>query len=145
MRLTYFAEKSLTLEVIYKREDDWQLCFDIPDVKLPPVTYLGLTAETGELSDNFDIIKVETKNLYSTAPNKDAAKESKPKPPKDAKKTGKSKSRSKGGTREQRNFDKPKSKSTWTWFFLKFVLFGLLVTLAYLGFTMYRAQRRDRF
>ncbi len=84
------------------------------------VTYLGFSAETGELSDNHDIIKVETKNLYSPSgaagTPKDYSK-SAYRPNQYAKKEG-------GG---------------WGWFFLKFVIFGLVVTGAYVGFTVFRA------
>lgn len=34
---------------------------------------------------------------------------------------------------------------SWTWFFVKFVLFGLALTGAYVGYTVYRAKQRDRF
>jgi len=113
---------------MYKKEDEWTQCFEVPGVKLPSVTYLGFSAETGELSDNFDIVKVETRNLYSASnmkqqqAQKDYGKKSSP--PK------KSKNPSSGG---------------WGWFFLKFVLFGLVCTGGYVGFTMYRTSRRDRF
>lgn len=33
----------------------------------------------------------------------------------------------------------------WGWFLFKFVLFGLAITGAYVGFTVYRARQRDRF
>ncbi|KAK5147704.1 vesicular integral-membrane protein VIP36 precursor [Cryomyces antarcticus] len=130
-RLTYFQDKNLVLELQYKSEDTWTPCFEIPEIKLPSVAYLGFSAATGELSDNFDIIKVETKNLYSAV----------------------------GGTAGQaarKEFSKSKGKSYdpsklhtgsgWSWFMLKFVFFGLALTGAYVGFTMWRAnRRRDRF
>lgn len=131
-RITYFQEKSLKVELMYKREDEWQDCFEVPGIKLPSVTYLGFSAHTGELSDNHDIIKVDTRNLYN--PN--------------------------GGTQAQRDHSRSKASSRqggrkkaggssgggWGWFFLKFVLFGLALTAAYVGFTVYRSkQRRDRF
>lgn len=127
-RITYIAEKSLLMEVMYKREDEWTMCFEVENVKLPTVTYLGLSAHTGELSDNFDIYRLDTRNLYTTGGNK----------------------QSQGQNQKGKSSSKAKSKShssggTWTWFLLKFVLFGLVVTGAYVGFTVYRAQRRDRF
>ncbi|KAJ9639511.1 hypothetical protein H2199_006546 [Coniosporium tulheliwenetii] len=73
-RLTYFAEKSLSLELQYKSESTWTPCFDIPSVKIPSVAYLGFSAETGELSDNHDIISVQTKNLYSAGGTTDKSK-----------------------------------------------------------------------
>jgi len=63
-KLTYYQDKNLVLQLQYKKEDDWLPCFDIPNVKIPTVAYLGFSAETGELSDNHDIISVQTKNLY---------------------------------------------------------------------------------
>jgi mannose-binding lectin 2 len=65
LRLTYFQEKQLKLELQYKKEDEWQLCFDTDSPpSLPNVAYLGFSAETGELSDNHDIISVNARNLY---------------------------------------------------------------------------------
>jgi mannose-binding lectin 2 len=37
------------------------------------------------------------------------------------------------------------SGGSWTWFLVKFVLFGLALTGAYVGFTVYRTRQRDRF
>lgn len=127
-RVTYFAEKSLKVELQYKKEDEWTPCFDVPNVKLPGVTYLGFSAETGELSDNHDIIKVETKNLYS--PSGAAGT------PKDYSKNA----------YKPNQYKKEGSSGGWGWFFLKFILFGLVVVGGYVGFTVLRAnRRRDRF
>ncbi|SLM39375.1 lectin family integral membrane [Lasallia pustulata] len=65
-RLTYIQDKSLKLELQYRTQDEWTLCFDIEGVKIPTVAYLGFSAETGELSDNHDIISVESRNLYNS-------------------------------------------------------------------------------
>jgi mannose-binding lectin 2 len=114
---------------MYKKEDEWTPCFDVPDIKLPGVTYLGFSAETGELSDNHDIIKVETKNLYSPS---GAA--------------GTPKDYSKNAYKPNQYAKKEGSSGGWGWFLLKFVLFGLVVTGGYVGFTVFRAnRRRDRF
>lgn len=124
-RVTYFQEKSLTVELMFKKEDEWTPCFEVSDIKLPPVTYLGFSAETGELSDNHDIIKVETKNMYSPGGSgpRDYSKSKYNIPAKPQKQGG-----------------------GWGWFLLKFVLFGLGLTGAYVGFTVYRSnRRRDRF
>lgn len=95
--------------------------------KVPPVAYLGFSAETGELSDNHDIVSVKTQNLYMRSGGGSSAGS-----------TGKA-----GSTTYKPQA--PKSSSSWTWFFMKFVLFGLAVTGAYVGFTIYRARQRDRF
>jgi mannose-binding lectin 2 len=126
-KFTYFQDKSLKLELQYKAEDEWTECFDIPDFKVPPVAYLGFSAETGELSDNFDIISVKTQNLYQRDSGSNKA--------------------SAGAGKSSSGYAKPKTSSggSWTWFFIKFILFGLAVTGAYVGFTVYRARQRDRF
>ncbi|KAJ5042626.1 concanavalin A-like lectin/glucanase domain-containing protein [Bipolaris maydis] len=67
-RLTYFQEQFLRLEIQYKAEDEWTMCFEIPNFKVPPVAYLGFSAETGELSDNHDIAWVRSTNLYKKSP-----------------------------------------------------------------------------
>jgi len=131
-RLTYFQDESLRLELSYKAEDEWTECFNIPNVKVPPVAYLGFSAETGELSDNHDILSVQTKNLYvhNSGNNPGTSAPSSP---------------GKGGSRYDK-YAATKKKGSWTWFFLKFVLFGCVVTGGYVGFTAYRArQRSSRF
>lgn len=126
-KITYFQDKSLTVELMYKKVDEWTKCFEVPNVKLPTVTYLGFSAETGELSDNHDIVKVDTKNLYSPSGSAKAA-------------GSKDYSRGKG---------KPKrpgsSGGGWGWFFLKVMIFGLVVAGGYIGFTAYRARQGNRF
>jgi len=132
MKITYFAEKSLSVDLMYKREDEWTHCFEVKDLKLPSVTYLGFTAETGELSDNFDLVQVETRNLYSASgmAQQQAQKDF-------------SKNKYNKDSSVPKN---AKSGGGWGWFFLKFVLFGLVCTGGYVGFTVYRAQKRkDRF
>ena len=37
------------------------------------------------------------------------------------------------------------SGGSWFWTFMKFIIFGLTLTGAYVGFTVYRSKRRDRF
>ena len=130
-KIRYFADKGLKVELMYKKEDEWTTCFEVADVKLPTVTYLGFSSETGELSDNHDIIKVETKNLYSPTGQH---------PPS-------------SGIKEYRRNKKGKgTKSTvsggggsWGLFFFKFLMFGLVLGGGYVGFTVYRAKQRDRF
>ncbi|KAK8202268.1 hypothetical protein M8818_005796 [Zalaria obscura] len=125
-RITYFQDKSLTVDLMYKKEDEWTNCFEVPGIKLPAVTYLGFSAETGELSDNFDIVKVETRNLYSPSGQTQGQKDF---------------SRNKYGSQRRQ-----KKGGSWGWFFLKLVLFGLVCVGGYVGFTVYRSnKRRDRF
>jgi len=135
-RLTYFADSSLKLELSYKTENEWTTCFEIADFKAPPVAYLGFSAETGELSDNHDIISVKTQNLYKRNGGANAGS---------AAKAGSTDKKLKTASSATRPVAGQKTGSSWTWFFMKFIFFGLAVTGAYVGFTVYRAKQRDRF
>lgn len=115
---------------MYKKEDEWTNCFEVTDIKLPGVTYLGFSGETGELSDNHDIVKVESKNLYSPSGKTGHSLSSK----------GKS-----GGNKAEYKQSQSQQGGGWGWFFLKLVLFALAVVGAYVAFTIYRTKRRDRF
>jgi mannose-binding lectin 2 len=81
--LTYHKDNFLSLQLQYKKEDEWIECFNIPNVTLPTVTYLGFSAHTGEVSglpsypicnsttgltwvDFHDILQVETKTIYKS-------------------------------------------------------------------------------
>ncbi|KAL0931702.1 L-type lectin-like domain-containing protein [Colletotrichum truncatum] len=133
-RVTYFQDKQLKLELQYKSEDDWTLCFDTDQPPaIPQIAYLGFTAETGELSDNHDIISVQAKNLYTTQATKGSSKQTTP---------GSGKGRKGTGSVKQ-----PKEGGSWTWFFLKIFLFFGLIGGGYVGYTAWRAKndKRHRF
>jgi mannose-binding lectin 2 len=125
-RLTFVQDTSLKLELRYKSENEWTTCFDTGAVALPSVSYIGWSAETGELSDNFDIISIETRNLYAIT----SASGSKASPDDLSKRSKKTKS---GGG--------------WGWFLVKILLFFLVLGGAYVGFTMYRTptKKHSRF
>lgn len=132
-RLTYFQDKSLKLELQYKAEEEWILCFEKEDPPMiPSVAYLGFSAETGELSDNHDIISVNARNLYmSAAPN--------PKPGQPG--SSRIKDSKVGGS------GAPKEGGSWSWFFFKIFVFCAVVGGGYIGYTAWRTQskRSHRF
>ncbi|KAK2624645.1 hypothetical protein QTJ16_005838 [Diplocarpon rosae] len=129
-KLTYFQEKSLKLELQYKAEDQWELCFETNEPPLiPTVAYLGFSAETGELSDNHDIISVSTRNMYDTN------KEAHIKPGSGS--GGKILPAGPGAA----NFKPSTEPGGWTWFLLKIVLFFGVCGGAYLGFTAWRTHK----
>lgn len=124
LRLTYFQDKSLKLELMYKAEDEWQLCFETNEPPtIPSVTYLGFSAETGELSDNHDIISIDAKNLYTTG-----GSSSKPTTPGRGNGFKISQTQSGGGS--------------WFWFLLKVLLFLLVIGGGYAGYTAYRTNQK---
>lgn len=128
-RLTYFQDKSLKLELQYKTEGEWTLCFETSEPPtLPAATYLGFSAETGELSDNHDIISVAVSSLYG--------------PPSGEKATPGNKGSSGGGHRLG-STSKAKKSGGWLWFFTKIVLFVLVVGGGYAGYTAWRTNKRS--
>ena len=58
--LTYYKNDILKLELSESGTDRWQTCFVLSDTKLPDKGYIGMSARTGELFDNHDILKLET-------------------------------------------------------------------------------------
>ncbi|KAH8153051.1 uncharacterized protein LAJ45_02638 [Morchella importuna] len=123
-KLTYFQENYLQLELQYKNEDQWVTCFNVHNVTLPQIAYLGFTAHCGELSDNHDIITISSKNLYSINPNRPDSNSQ--------------------TTRPNKITEKPATESGgWGWFFLKFVVFIVVLIGGYVGYTAYRAQKRS--
>ncbi|KAF7549577.1 hypothetical protein G7046_g8301 [Stylonectria norvegica] len=125
LRLTYFQDKQLKLELQYKTEGEWQLCFETESPPaIPNIAYLGFTAETGELSDNHDIISVTAKNLYASpgAPGRSSS-------------TSKSRG-SKAGKKAK------KQGGSWMWFFVKVFLVVGVAGGAYVGYTAWRARNK---
>ncbi|RBR15372.1 uncharacterized protein FIESC28_07386 [Fusarium coffeatum] len=132
LRLTYFQDKQLKLELQYKVEDEWQTCFDLEEPPaVPNIAYVGFTAETGELSDNHDIISVAAKNLY-TQPGSGGNTGGK---------SSSSKSKSRKGTGKTTTGQK--QGSSWTWFFTKIILFIIVAGGAYVGYTAYRSKAKS--
>ena len=105
------------------------MCFDIEGVKIPTVAYLGFSAETGELSDNHDIISVESRNLYNSQQFMESQK-----------KGGKS-----GGKQKGKGYDPNRDprRGGWGWFLIKMVLCFVVVGGAYVGYTVYRTSKRS--
>ncbi|KAI8989392.1 legume-like lectin family-domain-containing protein [Pilobolus umbonatus] len=113
-RLTYHKNNYLQLELIWRAEDEWDLCFKQNDVVLPSQIYLGFSAHTGEVTDNHDIISVVTKTL------RPAVKEaSAPLPLK-----------------------KVTSSSGLFAMSFKFILFGCFVGVLFLGYKFYDQRNR---
>ncbi|PHH79084.1 hypothetical protein CDD80_5643 [Ophiocordyceps camponoti-rufipedis] len=127
LRLTYVQDKQLRLELQYKVEGEWELCFETTKPPtLPNVAYLGFSAETGELSDNHDIISVAAKNLYN---HPAAAGASSSKQGSSSHGAPPSSLRPRGGS--------------WTWFFTKMMLLIVVVAGGYAGWTAWRAKSRS--
>lgn len=129
-RLIYFQDKSLRLDLQYKIEDQWDLCFETSDPPvIPPVVYLGFSAETGELSDNHDLIAVSTKNLHDTKAHEKLS--TKPNTGSNRKEKGK----------------RPTQGNSWSWLLFKTFVFFITCVGLYVCFTAWRTHqmRSHRF
>ncbi|KIJ51357.1 hypothetical protein M422DRAFT_43911 [Sphaerobolus stellatus SS14] len=119
LRLTYIHDGYLDLKIQYKAWDEWTPCFHVPKVKLPANTFLGFSAETGDVSDAHDIISVSTSSLLLTAQT--------------------------GRTHDLKSTKKPVREHISGLFsfssILKFVFFGAVVALAGVAARTYARQR----
>ncbi|KZT05407.1 concanavalin A-like lectin/glucanase [Laetiporus sulphureus 93-53] len=69
LRVSYIKDKYLNVKIQYRAWDDWVNCFTVHDISLPSSPYLGLTAMTGDVSDNHDVISVTTLSAILSPPN----------------------------------------------------------------------------
>ena len=128
MRILYIHDKTLEVRLQSDAESSkWDLCFTLPNVKIPAVAYLGFTAETGELSDHHDIISVNARNVVVPDTNSRGA---------GAINQNQGKSR---GQKGERN-----ASGGWVWFFVKFFILGFFVVGAYGAYAAYRTSQRSR-
>lgn len=95
---------------------------------MPKTAYLGFSAHTGELSDNFDIMTVETKNLYSPVAGQRGSPGG---PPNRVQPMLKSSKKQSGGG--------------WGWFLFKIIVFILVAGGAYVGYNAYRTKQRREY
>lgn len=64
-RIVYIKDGYFSLDFNYNnKHEDWKNCVTLTDIKLPQIKYLGFTAETGDLSENVDIIENKMYALY---------------------------------------------------------------------------------
>lgn len=96
---------------------------------MPNTAYLGFSAHTGELSDNFDIVSVDTKNLYSPVAGTRGSQGGPP---------------NRGGQSTFKNKKQP-SSGGWGWFFFKVIAFFMVAGGGYVGYTAYRTKQRREY
>ncbi|TFK50831.1 hypothetical protein OE88DRAFT_1630975 [Heliocybe sulcata] len=124
LRLTYFKDEYLDVKVQYRAWDEWTPCFTITGVTIPPTPFLGFSALTGAVSDNHDVISVTTSSAILSPLDK----------PRD-----KLRSSFFGG----RKGDSPSGSSSWSWFFVKLLLFAGACAGGWFGWQQY--QRKQRY
>jgi mannose-binding lectin 2 len=54
---------TLTVSTDIEGKSEWHECFSVKGVQLPTGYYIGVSAATGELSDNHDVISIKTFEL----------------------------------------------------------------------------------
>lgn len=99
---------------------------------MPSTAYLGFSAHTGELSDNFDIVTVETRNLYQPVKAQ----------------TGTGAGRDKGYQSSSGNLtQKKRSGGSWTGLFFKVMLIPVGAAGGWYGWKEYkrRQQRNGKY
>ncbi|KAI5969467.1 hypothetical protein CANMA_001535 [Candida margitis] len=65
MRLVYIKNGYLSIDFNYNgKHEDWLNCVTLTDVQLPFIKFLGLSAETGQLFENVDILENKIYALY---------------------------------------------------------------------------------
>ncbi|KAK6454463.1 concanavalin A-like lectin/glucanase domain-containing protein [Scheffersomyces xylosifermentans] len=65
MRLVYIKNGYLSVDFNYNgKHEEWTNCVTLTDVVLPRIKYLGFSAETGQLSENVDVIENKMYALY---------------------------------------------------------------------------------
>ncbi|KAG8911982.1 hypothetical protein FRC01_005364 [Tulasnella sp. 417] len=69
IRIRYKKDKGLEVLLQYKGWDEWTPCFEIKNLVLPTMPYLGFTAITGEVHDAHDIISVAANSIVLNPPN----------------------------------------------------------------------------
>ena len=132
-KVIYLQDQSLTLQLSYTVENEWITCFsveptDTQPLKLPNAVYLGFSAQTGDLSDNVDIVNVVSNRLYPASVS-----------------GGSPAARQESNMRKNTRKGKKASKEGWTWFLIKSIIVIGVVVGVYFGYTAYRTSKRSRF
>jgi len=111
LRMTYFKDDFLQVQLQYKGFDEWTDCFVIKNFSIPMNPFIGVTAQTGEVFDEHDLISITTHSaLLQTVPPSLAANEK-------------------------------KSKGSFWYGFLKLLLFGAVCAVGFAGYRAYQAKQ----
>ncbi|EIM21511.1 hypothetical protein WALSEDRAFT_64459 [Wallemia mellicola CBS 633.66] len=122
-RFSYLKGNYIKLELQTKKWGEWEECFTVEDIELPLHPYLGFSSITGEISDNHDIISVNTNELTKRGTN----------PRAQAKMNNTKKAKSKSFFRKLVNF------VTYT------IILALLGVVAKIFHTAYKRRQAKRF
>lgn len=132
IRIRYDSEHTLTVDLQYKSDSEWTLCFSAPNVILPGTYYLGFSALTGQLHDNHDIISVNTLHVWNPAPNKNGN---------DPRRGHRAPT---AELRKQRNKAMKNRSGGWAWYLIKIFFMGAVVIVLYVLYTNYKTKQRQK-
>lgn len=125
----------LSMKTDFESTGEWNECFTVRGVILPTGYHIGVSAATGELSDNHDIISIKTVMIPSSAPDSEDRRNILP-------------SASHFAAPRTRVEDKHSSMSSLKFFLL--IVFGLIAVvfigaIGYLVFQKHQETSRKRF
>lgn len=153
VRLTMVKGKFLSVEMDYRGRNRYETCFHTEDIpEIPNPAYMGFSAQTGELSENHDLLKAKVYALNSPPESfaeldeklnnrKPSRRKDKEKNKKDDKKSQKNKKPPKA---DRDPFSSESSSSGWLWWFVKSIFYLTIISvLGYGGYTYYRLRKRN--
>lgn len=170
-RIVYIKNGYFSLDFDYNNNNQWTNCVTLNDIMLPPIKYLGLSSETGEVTQNVDILENKVFALYKPEGSfiesieelqqmmedtDDIKNDPQHKNPIPSKKTRKSISRLKKAEQRIKENTRKRNKEQYghedaniftyilrqIWTFIKYLLVILLVIMAgWFGFIIFRISR----
>ncbi|KAI0821033.1 legume-like lectin family-domain-containing protein, partial [Irpex lacteus] len=69
LKITYIKDTTLNVQVQHKAWDEWTDCFTVNGISLPTAPFLGLSALTGDVSDNHDVVAITTYSAILSSPD----------------------------------------------------------------------------
>lgn len=130
-----YSNDQLSVSLKYHDTKDPVECFKVDGVRLPTGYYIGITAATGELSDNHDIYSVHTYDLEVVHPDQDNVDYSKIEPS----------ANHEAPMRERVQDVPPIAKPTrWFWTIMRFAfLLSIVGVCGFFAYTYYRKRQRQ--
>jgi mannose-binding lectin 2 len=114
MRVTYVKSKFLHVELQYKGYEEWTECFTIANITLPNSPFLGVSAQTGDIYDEHDVIAISTHSAMVSAQPAAEARHA------------------------------AKSSGITFWSFLKLVFWALVVAVVYAAYQVFYGSKQGR-
>ncbi|KIP03716.1 hypothetical protein PHLGIDRAFT_110493 [Phlebiopsis gigantea 11061_1 CR5-6] len=118
LKITYIKDTYLNVQIQYRAWDDWTECFTVKGISLPTAPFIGISAMTGDVSDNHDVIVITTSSAILSNPDT----------PRD----------------QFRNNKSTDVGTSWFSSILKFLLFGAVLSGLWFAWKTYGARQGGR-